>query len=417
VYIFRAERMFVGECAINDNPVLATNAANLASVLLILQSEPDTNEKFQSLVREVFPSIYRVVSAPVAGSVARASVIMADTREGGVHAGIKVPLADCGTGTGQVLAILYVAVTAEASKVIIIDEPNTFLHPAAAKKLLSILMGFPHQYVITTHSADIIRTVEPEMLHLLKWEGTKSIVETIDLHDIEGNRSVLRELGVSLSDVFGADRILWVEGPTEEHCFPRLLIHLGKRPRGLSVVALVGTDDLAGPRVRASLILELYQRLSQGTALVPPTVAISLDRETRTARDMEDLDRASKGLVKFLPRRAYENYLLSPRAIGWVLRQSIPEAGPSDDQVADWLEEHRGESEHRDQYALSHSEADWRETVNAPKLLYNLFMDLSKSAVEYRKTVHSVKLTDWLLENDPEQLRELLAYVDSLVGS
>ena len=50
--------------------------------------------------------------------------------------------------------------------------------------------------------------------------------------------------------------------------------------------------------------------------------------------------------------------------------------------------------------------------VDAPLLLSDLF---SEYVVEYRKTLHSVELTEWLLANDPEHLRELLDYLVSLV--
>jgi len=46
-----------------------------------------------------------------------------------------VPLSESGTGVGQVLAILYVVFTSEYPRTIVIDEPQSFLHPGAVRKL------------------------------------------------------------------------------------------------------------------------------------------------------------------------------------------------------------------------------------------------------------------------------------------
>jgi hypothetical protein len=108
-------------------------------------------------------------------------------------------------------------------------------------------------------------------------------------------------------------------------------------------------------------------------------------------------------LVKFLPRRTYENYLLDPDGIAAVLNEAM-EAGerPSAAVVAEWLQEETGPEE------------DWRTVVNAPKLLREFF--LKHARIEYNKIVHSAALTTWLLANKPEFLTELLEYVSSLVA-
>jgi predicted ATPase len=58
---------------------------------------------------------------------------------------LKIKLIDSGTGIGQVLAILYVVLESSSTKTIIIDEQNSFLHPFASRKLLSILQDYNHQ--------------------------------------------------------------------------------------------------------------------------------------------------------------------------------------------------------------------------------------------------------------------------------
>ena len=297
-----------------------------------------------------------------------------------------------------------------------IDEPNSFLHPGAAKKLLAILKELNHQYIITTHSVEIIKALEPDVIHLTKWTGRKCIVETLNSEDVNDIRRLLQELGVRLSDVFGADNVLWVEGPTEEICFPRLLRALGHPlPAATAIVAMVNTGDLGGRRTRRSLAWEVYERLSRGSALIPPVLAFSFDREERTELEIEDLVRRSRGLAHFIPRQTYENYLVDADAISAVLRENEIDASP--DNIQAWLKAHGQER----QYFLTDAIAevgshDWFVSVNAPRLLSELFDEFSKDKpLRYDKLIHSVGLTEWLIKHKPEQLRELVDYLAALL--
>ena len=101
-------------------------------------------------------------------------------------------LQESGTGIGQVLAILYVVVTSDEPRLIIIDEPNTFLNPGAARKLVEILRTYPqHQYIFATHSPEIIRISEPGTLIAVRWEDGESKLVPIDSDNIEHLRAIL----------------------------------------------------------------------------------------------------------------------------------------------------------------------------------------------------------------------------------
>jgi hypothetical protein len=414
LYVFRAERMNVSECNIEGNSELKPDASNLGSVLLQLAADPDAQQRFTTYLRTIFPTIYSVISRPTTASMTRIEVIIRDAQSSEWNPGISIPLSDSGTGISQVLAILYVVVTARTPRVIVIDEPNSFLHPGAAKTLLSILRECDHQYIITTHSPEIIRAVEPEVLHLLKWNGREVVVETLDRSDIAGTRNVLQELGVRLSDVFGADNVLWVEGDTEEICFPKLLKYAAHPlSAATAVVAMVNTGDLESRR--RYLAWRVYERLSAGSALVPPALAFSFDREGRTETQINDIIRMSRGMAHFLPRRTYENYLLDADAIRAVLNLVGIERSVAD--VAAWIAVNGARQAYFDTPEIvSVADPKWHVIVNAPKLLHDLFGDLSVDApIEYRKVKHSVALTEWLIEHNPSHLKELLEYLVGLM--
>ena len=106
--------------------------------------------------------------------------------------------------------------------------------------------------------------------------------------------------GRRLADVFGADKVLWVEGRTEEACFPKILTGmLGRALFGTTILGVVNTGDFEGRR--SDIILEVYERLSGATALLPPAIAFIFDAENRTARQCADLTRRRPGQVHFLP--------------------------------------------------------------------------------------------------------------------
>lgn len=104
--------------------------------------------------------------------------------------------------------------------IIAIDEPSNFLHPGAVKTLIGVLKQYDHQYVVTTHSLDAIISADPKNTYFVDWSECVSTVRSANLSNVEEHKRTLAELGVSLSDVFGLERVLWVEGETEEACFP-----------------------------------------------------------------------------------------------------------------------------------------------------------------------------------------------------
>lgn len=413
LYWFNAERLSLGSCPVGFNPVLASNAQNLPEVLHVLQTRnPRRFARFNKLLREIFPSIYEVSARSKQNNQLEIVVWTEDPST--ERDDLAVELSESGTGIGQVLAILYVALNSDYSRTIIIDEPNSFLHPGAARKLIEILkINFSqHQYIIATHSPEIIRVAAPEMMTLVRWEKPKSVVEQLDAKQVTSAQRSLVEVGARLSDVFGADHILWVEGQTEEACFQLILDRLASYPLlGLTIAAVRETGDFEGKRPSANMIWDIYTRLSSGNALIPSALAFVFDQEARDTKERDDLVRKSSGRLHFLPRRMYENYLIDTDALFSVMSDlpTFQQEGITEAQVREWLTANGGKKEYLaapiEQVYLA--DINWLQQVNAAKLLKHLFQDISGNREEYRKTIHSVQLTDWLIANKPEQLAEL----------
>lgn len=413
-YVFKAERLNVGQYQMVDESILAPSAANLPAVLAhLLSRNPPLTREFYKNISSIFPTI-KMVLVPNVGGQYRISIWSHDIDS--QRDDLATFLEDSGAGIGQVLAILYVAMTMPPS-VIAIDEPNSFLHPGATKKLLQILKQYPHQYIISTHSTDIISTVEPDTLHLVKWIDGESKVVALNRTEVRDMRLVLNDLGVGLSDVFAADKVIWVEGQTEQECFPKLASYkLRKIPLGLSFIAVHNTGDFEANDSTSRKIWELYKRLGDANGILPVAIAFSLDDEGRSAKEKADLRRETGGKMHFLPRRAYENYLLHPQAIAIVLNSYIEAScAVTDQNVIDWISANGAQFHDKHISPSGDTFERWLSDCDAAKLLKDLFTELSGKTVEYGKTKHSVEITEWLLVNDPDYLEELTNYVVGLI--
>ena len=422
---------FVGQCSIGNDEKLNSSASNLAEVIHLLESpsKKEVYERFNRYVSTMFPQ-FGLVSTRILEKQNRQGpnleILIWPTKSvESDREDLAFSLSDCGTGIGQVLTILYGVVTSPQSRPIVIDEPQSYLHPGAAKKLIEILKEFPqHQYFIATHSAEIVAAANPSTIVKLRLEEGETKASIMNAGDIKEQRSLLAELGVSLSDVFGADSILWVEGPTEELCFPLVLDKLEpKLLRGTKIVSIKSTGDLLGKKAHfADVMFDLYKRISGGNNLYPPAVGFVFDKECLSDSDIEDLQRRKPHPIEFIERRMYENYLLHPDAIAAVLNleyagREQPIAG---EEVREWLETHKSNKDYFPKNSTQQylSNPQWvDEHIDAAKLLGVLFEKLSFARVEFRKTKHSVMLTEWLLENNPGCFDELVQFLQRILDA
>jgi predicted ATPase len=422
IYMFRAERLNIGVSAFGLNTELSTDARNLAEVLHILQSNPSRFRRYNDLIATIFPEVHSisVPPGPVDGKV---QILIWEIDPGTERVDLAMPLAESGTGIGQVLAILYVVLMSDHPRTIIIDEPQSFLHPGAARKLIEILKGYPqHQFVIMTHSPIALTAANPSTLLLVRKEGVESRVDAIDVRETRELRAFLSEVGASFSDVFGADHILWVEGATEEQCFPRILEKLSETPLlGTVIMGVKQTGDLSGKQARTAF--EIYERLSQGQGLLPPAVGFIFDQEGRSPTQREDLSRQSKGLIFFIPRRMYENYLIDAHAIAAVASsiEGFRDRAITPTEIEGWLNEHRWERKYFKNRILEAEKVEqtdvfWNKNVHGAEVLEDIFKHFSENRINFDKVVHGVALTDWLLESKPEYLAEVARLLERVLS-
>lgn len=420
-FYFDAQRYSLGRSSFSIPDRLDSTASNLPQILLRLFAE--RRKSFAQLERhmnEIFPSVQAISVAP-------------DAPTGGVEVRIwptenqdapelAIPLNDCGTGIAQALAILTAAITLEEA-VIAIDEIGSFLHPAASKALVRILQTHynHHQYIVTTHSTEILHVANASTVHMIRKEGFESKVEKIEVDKLENLQAIASELGISMSDVLAADHIVWVEGPTEEACFDLIFksnfVAEGIPPRFISLIA---TGDVAGKGTRKNLILGIYHKLSSAAQPLIQQVSFGFDREKLSEQDVRDIERSDGKRIRFLKRRLLECYLVDIAAIEHVINAElnlVKEAPIKRSQIQSWLYDHgRDRKYEANSFSGDYRDINWLKAVDAAKLLHDLFAYVTDGRLEYRKTKHSKEILAFLVDVCSPDIQELIEFVEDLVG-
>jgi predicted ATPase len=414
-YGFRAERLILHTSASRGSEILAPNASNLPEVLNILQTRhTHLWRTYQDHVRTIFPHITEIKAVFQQGN--QVEILISTAEPSLARADLDVSLAHSGTGIGQVLAILYIAVRNTHPHVILIDEPQSFLHPGALRKLLEILRQYSqHQYILTTHSPLALSMSDVDkMFQVVRGEAGSIVKEITEKEELI---EALADVGVRLSDVYGAESILWVEGPTEERCFPELIRGLAKRPlEGAVILGVVATGELEGKD--AKRVCEIYERLANSSALLPKPVAFLFDREKRSDQEMADLSKRLGGLMHWLPFRMYENYLIQPEAVAQVLSDIL--ASPihvvTGRDIEEWLESNGNDKKYfAGNAAVSYHDSLWKIHVHGARVLADLFHDKTSGLHEYQKVKHGLQLTRFLIASPTADMQELAQALGKLL--
>lgn len=424
VFLFNAQRYNVGRCNISMSERLQPDAANLPAVLMRLQG--NQGDVFRTLVqhmRDVFPSVKNLSVTSPDGSQELEILIWPVVEQ--LHREISTSLNESGTGLSQVLAILTVAMTMTES-VILIDEIGSFLHPSAAKNLVRILeTHYPqHQYIITTHSTEVLASCSPSTVHLVRKTDFTSSIVPINLKQISDLRGVASELGMSMADVFASQHVVWVEGPTEEVCFPFIFeetrVDTAEERRAISpqFVAVVATGDFTAKRNRHELVFDIYNRLSTASAALTGAATFAFDREELSEGQIAELQRRASDRLCILPRRHFECYLLSPEAIASVMNAALEGSPVTAEMVRNFLRENGGDTKFKAEKEWTGALDDeaWLAKVDAARLLEVTFSQLSEARVSFSKRQHSFQLTKAIMESDRMLVRELITFVNELVG-
>jgi predicted ATP-dependent endonuclease of OLD family len=231
----------------------------------------------------------------------------------------------CWSGFGfQIwLQLLTHIVYSREADLIVVDEPEIYLHPDLQHKILGILRETNSRIILATHSVEIINSVEPSDVLLI--DKKNKIARRIS--DLEGLQNISNLLGssqnIQLSRLARGKKILFVEGEDL-----RLLWRLAKA---------CNYEDIFRSGVLTVIPIEGFTQNDRiihtnwaFTQILGEEIKISalLDRDYRTAEEINEvLEKLTKqvALAHILAKKEIENYFIIPAAILKTIEQRLKE--------------------------------------------------------------------------------------------
>lgn len=128
---------------------------------------------------------------------------------------------DSGLGLQELLVILYFAIHPKYD-VVLIEEPESHLHPAMQRKLLSFLRNeTSKQFFLSTHSNVFLDSTFVDRVFFTRFE------QEVVIDDATSKASILNDLGYSVTDNLVSDIIILTEGPSDTPIIEEFLLKMG----------------------------------------------------------------------------------------------------------------------------------------------------------------------------------------------
>jgi hypothetical protein len=247
---------------------------------------------------------------------------------------------------------------------------------------------------------------------IIKKHNFESRIQVVNTSEIDELKNLLVEVGAKVGDVFGVEKIIWVEGPTEEIAFEKIIRKVLRHPlNGCAIVGVKSTGDFESKKSdHARLSYDVYTRLSTIGGIMPRTCGFIFDKEGKNDRDIQNLRKINASTL-FLSKRMIENYVFSIEAILYVMNLIDPKGfpGAKQESLSAWLDTNKWNKKYFDQnLPKEKSDEYWQDNVHASKLLIDIFEHFSDSKYPYNnKPKYTNYLIDWFIENNPGALDEI----------
>ena len=180
-----------------------------------------------------------------------------------VDDGIETPLENKGSGLQSLIMIelfkFYCKIFNQSS-LLILEEPELFLHPHAKRMLSDILIDFigddQNQIIITTHSEEFLHNVDIENINVIRKtsDGTKkSRISKENYGDGKELQKLKIELQHKNAEMFFAEKVILVEGE-EQILIPEIIKKLyGKN--------ILNNNDISIVKVGGKSYFSIYRKV------------------------------------------------------------------------------------------------------------------------------------------------------------
>jgi len=100
-------------------------------------------------------------------------------------------------GTLRLIEILHAMLRIQGRSILLLEEPETGIHPGALIKLLSVLEAYAEdrQFVISSHSPVVFGQVKPEELRIVDRQDGQTHVRKLDVSELDRATAFLSQEG------------------------------------------------------------------------------------------------------------------------------------------------------------------------------------------------------------------------------
>lgn len=374
---------------------LDQTASNLTNFLFILYTnQPKTFKRVEDNFSLIFPDV-ELIQTPVTINTETQIKLKFEGSD------TLIPLADCGSGYTHVLILLSI-LQADTNRIILYDEPHVYLHPAAEKAIYDLASKYSeHQFLLTTHSPILINYPVEKNLYLVKKE--KGISTYSSLNRVG---DILKELGIQNSDFSFAEKIIFVEGETEEKILPMIFEHFGVKQIGYNykLLNMKGTGkefNNKGAMSSNSQKIDLIMEGLSGNNPIP--YIFFIDRDEKSDAKIQELFDIYGGKIRILQRREIENYFLSSsKQICKVLLDYGVDEQVTEEHVNTFISDELSKIDDRVLYPKERKNPEL--DVVGSRVLERLFEHYS---LHYSKVIDGPRIVELILRENPEILKEI----------
>ena len=277
---------------------------------------PEAFDEFQSLVRSTWPGMD--IKKPEIDSSHDKPLLRMFCPEQRIDREIYW----AGFGFQVWCQMLTFIVANRSSSLLVIDEPDIYLHSDLQRQLLTILRSLGPDILMATHSTEIISEADPNEILVVskKMQSAKRVRDPDQLREIFGTLG--SNLNPFLTQVARTKRIVFVEGK-DFQLFSRFAAKLGLRAIAMrSDFAVVPTEGFNPARARA------FKEGVEVTLDAKVSAALIFDRDYRSDQEVDEELAELNAFCSYThihTKKEIENFVLVPEAIERAIAQRVAE--------------------------------------------------------------------------------------------
>jgi predicted ATPase len=275
---------------------------------------PEQFEAFEALVERTWPGM--TISKPELNMTypPRLSMFCKEGR-------VDRELFWAGFGFQVWLQILTHLTGSTADNVLVIDEPEIYLHPDLQRRLFQLLKATNKQVILATHSAEIVNEADNDEVVLVN----RSKKSAIRVSDADGLQEALTSIGsaqnIHLARLTKGKKILFLEGD-DYRLLRRFAAQFGFQHLADDVIITVVPIGGFSQKQRIQDTAWAFEKILKADI----AIAAVLDRDFRCREEIDELvkdGRLSVPSFHILSAKEIENFLLVPSAISKAVDHKI----------------------------------------------------------------------------------------------